>query len=398
MKLAHQIRLNPTHEQEVYFRRACGTARFTYNWALNQWNQQHAQGKKPKANELKKQFNAVRHVQFPWSGEVHRDCTSQPFANLNKAFSRFFKKQTRYPVYKKKGDRDSFYVANDKIRFEGKVVRLPVIGYVKLREFLRLNGKVLSATVSRKANRWLLSVQVDVGAKYTKTHAADRALVVGVDLGVKHLATLSTGEKIEGPKALGKSLKRLRLLQKSVSRKIKGSNNRRKAKDKVARIHIRAVDVRKDALHKLTTRLCRENQAVVVEDLDVKEMVQCRNLSRRVSDQGFYEFRRQLTYKAEIYGSKLVVADRWFPSSKRCFSCGKVKALLLLSEREYCCDFCGAKEDRDVNAARNLEQLGWATADVKPADKGALAGSQDSVKQLWMKQESRGEHLCAPKG
>jgi putative transposase len=243
----------------------------------------------------------------------------------------------------------------------------------------------------------MLAVQVDVG-NYSKPVTENRRDVIGVDLGVKHLAVLSTGEKVEGPKALVQATKKLVRLSRNLSRKVKKSNNRYKAKQKLARLHLRIADVRKDAMNKLTTRLLRENETVVVEDLNVQSMGKLRSLSRRVADQAFGEFRRQLTYKAPIFGAKLVVASRWFPSSKMCSACGKVKAELLLSQREYVCDWCGFVGDRDINAAMNLEKLGQAMPEVMPVDKKALAMSQDKVKPSRRKQESRSEHLCTLKG
>jgi putative transposase len=280
--------------------------------------------------DLRKQFNAIWRQQFPWVGETHRDCHSQPFMNLDRAFQALFKKTAGYPKFKKRGQHDSFYLANDKFKTDGKAVRIPVIGWVRTREPLRFVGKVMGATVHRIADAWYISVQVDVG-DYHCERTGDG--VVGADVGLTTLATLSTGEKIEGPKALAKAQKHLRRLHKSMDRKQKGSANRRKVVMRLARAYARVTNIRSDALHKLTTRLCRENQAVGIEDLNVRGMLRNHKVARGIVDASWGEFRRMLAYKAPIFGTDLRVADRWCPSSKTCSGCGAVKASLGLGER-----------------------------------------------------------------
>jgi len=392
--ISHSIRLASTETQEAYFFRAAGTARFTYNWALDAWKRQYEAGERPSGFALKKQFNAIRREQFPWTYDVHRDCTAQPFASLDKAFTAFFRKTAKYPKFKKRGQHDSFAVANDKFRLSGKQVKLPVLGWVKLRESLRFTGKIMGATVVRKAHAWFLSVQVDVG-DYRKVRAANG--IVGVDLGVKTSAVLSTGDFVQGPKALHRAQKRLRRLSRRHSRKVKGSSNKRKTSQLLARLHFRVANTRSDFLHKLSTKLCRENQTVVIEDLYVKGMVRTRKLAKSISDEGWGELRRQLEYKSRIYGTNVIVADRWFPSSKLCSFCGARKADLKLSDRTYSCEQCGAVIDRDWNAARNLEQLGTVSPEVTPADIGALV-SLTGNETLVDEAGTICGHLCSQKG
>jgi len=391
MILAHQIRLVPTVAQEVYLRRACGTARFVWNWALAEWNRLYEAGEKPNGNELKKRFNVIKYEQFPWLHEIHRDAHSQPFANLQSAFVSFFKKKTKHPKFKKKGYHDTFYVANDRVDFDNQRINLPKVGWVKTREKLRFDGKIMNATVRRIANSWFVIVQVDVG-EFHKPKTGNET--IGVDLGIKTTATLSTGEKIDGPKALNKYQKRMVRLSRIHARRTKGSNNRAKSAMKLARLHHRISYIRQDFLHKLTTRLCRENQTVVIEDLHVKGMLRNHSLAKAISDEGWSELRRQLSYKAIVYGTEVVVADRWFPSSKRCSTCGTVKRELLLSEREFVCETCGVVLDRDVNAAMNLKQLGRVTPEVTPVEMEALARPRGRVKLPSLKQELYREHLC----
>ncbi len=334
---------------------------------------------------MKKQFNAQKYAQFPWLRNVHRDAHAQPFADLADAWHRFFTGQNERPVFKKKGKvPDSFYVANDKFQIAGCRVKLPKIGWVRLRESLRLPGKILGARVVREADQWFLAVSVAVpNAVYTRSRCGDG--IEGVDVGVKTFATLSTGEQIPGPNAYRRALRRLKMRQRRLTRKMQAakvsmgfapqdplpkgtrlprSRNWDKAKISVARAHLRVVNLRRDFLHKTSTRLCRENQAIGIETLSVQGMLANHRLARAVADQGFGQFFAQLRYKAQRYGTRLVEADRWFPSSKRCstLGCGYLKTDLTLQDRTWTCPVCGITHDRDHNAAINLQRLATATA------------------------------------
>ena len=359
---SHRIALEPTDEQRQQFARAAGCARFAWNWALAEWNRQYKAGEKPTANRLKRQFNAIKRDTFPWLYESPKDANLQPFTYLHEAFQCFFKKLAKRPTFKKKGRcKDAFYVSNDKFRLDGKRVRLPRIGWMKMRESLRLDGKIVGATVSRIADRWFLSVQVETEVfplqqvQGRPSPSKTQAAVVGVDLGLKHLAVLSDGRTFDNPKPLRRALRKLRRLNRRLHRKPKGSANRKKAAGRVARLHARIACIRQDVLHKLTTLLVRDYRHVVIEDLNVKGMVRNRRLARAIADVGFGELRRQLAYKADVEGTTVTVADRWYPSTKTCSDCDAVKDMPL-SQREYVCNVCGLVEDRDLNAARNLER------------------------------------------
>ncbi len=354
MILSHRIALDPTFKQRNYFVRAAGTSRFTWNWTLDFWNKAYQSGLKPNASAIKRLWNEVKGRDFPWVKEVHKDANQQVFTNLQAAFSKFFKKTAKHPTFKKRGQHDSFYISNDKLKVEGKRVRVPVLGWVKMREAIRFEGRIMSATVSRTAQRWFISFQVDLG-NFRKQRKADG--VVGIDLGLKFFATLSTGEHIETPKPLFKQLHRLRLTSKAHSRKVKGSANRRKSTERLAWIHARVSNIRNDFLHRLSTRMVSENQVIVLEDLNVKGMVRNHCLARAISDAGWAEFGRQVVYKVIIYDSSLILADQWFPSSKKCNVCGHVKKSLMLSERVFRCENCGNEIDRDENASLNLRNL-----------------------------------------
>ena len=375
--LAHTIRLYPNKAQETFFKKACGCARVAYNYGLSEYQRIRKEGQKPNILEIKKRFNAEKKVLFPWMSETNKDANQQPFANLQSAFSRFFKKQNKYPVFKKKGRKDSFYISNDKFGVEEKKFWIPKLGWVKGAESLRFKGKITSATVKRKADYWFVVVSVETENTHT---ACNNQAVVGVDLGIKTLATLSDGKVVEAVKPLRARLDRLRLLQMWASRKVKGSFNRHKANRKVAKIHYEVACLRKDVLDKLTTYLCETYQVIVVEDLNVSGMVKNHCLALSIADCGFAEFRRQLEYKSILNGNTLIFADRWFPSSKTCSGCGHVKETLLLSEREYVCESCGLVIDRDLNAAINirnygLKQLRAVSPEVTPVDKKALVYS-----------------------
>jgi putative transposase len=389
MLLAHRIRLEPTAAQRDYFGRAAGTARRVWNWALVEWQRQLSVGLRPNAMALKKQFNAIKYSDpnwldadgKPWLRTVHRDAHSQPFANLAKAWNRYFaarkeKRPVHPPAFKKKGRcRDSFYVANDHLRMDCVTVVLPKVGRVGLCETLRWPGRIIGASVVREADYWFLSVQVEVPEQFAfRPRSGDG--VTGVDLGISAAATLSRGEKIAAPRPLKSALRRLRIRSRRQSRKLEAakasagitgpipkgtrlpsSKNRANGARALARLHARIAHVRTDFMHKLTTRLCRENQALVIEDLNVRGMLANARLARAIADVGFYEFRRQLLYKAARYGTTLVLADRWYPSTKLCSGCGQRYAELGLGERSWTCAACGVQHDRDINAAINLQRL-----------------------------------------
>jgi len=265
--LAHSIALDPNRRQSEYFSRAAGTARFAYNNALAMWNAAYKADGKANPGKLRQEFNVTRKEKFPWMNEVSSYVYAYPWIQLQKSFLGFFRKKARHPKFRAKHrSPESFYVCHREMDFDGKVLHLGPdkfkLGPIRMREELRFEGRVMGATVRRDGDRWMLSVQVDVGDDYRKERVSDGT--VGVDLGIATLATLSTGEKIEGPKPLKRSLRKLQRCSKQHSRKKKGSNNREKSRRRLAKLHKRIRNIRKDALHRLTTKLCRENQAASV--------------------------------------------------------------------------------------------------------------------------------------
>lgn len=259
---------------------------------------------------------------------------------------------------------------------------IPKLGWVKCHEGLRFEGKVINVIISKVAGMYFASINL---ISEETPIISENQTIIGVDLGIKKLATCSDGTVFENPKALVHSLKGLKRLQRSVTRKVKGSNSRNKEIKKLAKKHYRVSCIRKNALHQATCVLAKSYGTIVIEDLNLKGMVKNRKLSQAISDVGFGEFRRQLEYKSKWYGSEVVVADRFFPSSKICSCCGNKKDILKLSERVYRCDVCGNKTDRDLNASKNLANLALLgnPEEVKPcgADSNALLG------RVAMKQE-----------
>lgn len=357
--LAHKIELHPNNKQRTYFSKSFGVARLAYNWALDMWQKQYQAHKdnpelpKPSEAELSKLFNKIKREQYPFVMEVTKCAPQQAIRNLGIAFKRFFDGKGQYPRFHRKGVNDSFYLSNDAIKLNETrdKIYIPKLGWVRMAERLRFTGKIMSATVSRVADKWFVSISVGISVVPKQT---ENQSPIGVDLGVSALATTSDGEVFTGSKPLRLLQKQLRRLSKSLSRKIKKSKNWFKAKTKLARLHARIANIRKDCLHKLTTYLVKNYGLIAIEDLNVKGMLANHKLARAIVDMGFHEFKRQLSYKAAMHGVKLVVVDRWFPSSKLCSCCGHKMENMPLSVRQWQCPQCFTTHDRDVNAACNL--------------------------------------------
>jgi putative transposase len=289
-------------KQRTYFARASGAARFAYNWVLGEWQRQYKAGEKPSETSLRRQLNALKREQFPWMFDVTKCAVQEAIINLGAAFRGFFEKRGAYPRFQEKGVHDSFCAANETgtFRCDGKHIKLPVIGWVRMREPVRFSGVLKRVTVSRKADRWFASVMVDTPNIQPVTQSQE---AVAVDLGVTILAVLSQGDAIAGPKPHTALLKRLRRSSRGLSRKQKGSRNRAKAKKRLARLHTRIANIRKDATHKATTRLAKTYRRIGIEDLNVRGMARNRHLPPSIMDGSFFEFRRQLDYKARFYGA-----------------------------------------------------------------------------------------------
>ncbi len=375
----HIIELDPNNKQATYFSKACGVARFAYNWALAEWQKQYEQDKtyrdeclaknipidetklnKPSQGKLRKQLNAIKRTQFPFMLEVTKCSPQLAIMQLGDAFKRFFKGESKYPQFRKKGVNDRFSLSNDQFKLKQinnkPYIQIPNLGLVRLRENLRFDGKILSAKIFKQGEKWFVSIAVELSnddivhqLKYMQTGKS-----IGLDLGITNLATLSDGTKIQAPKPLKFKLKKLQRLSKQLSRKQKGSNNRAKAKTKLSRLHYQISCIRKDFLHKLTTNLIKTYDTIAIEELNVKGMVKNRKLSRSINDLGFYELKRQLIYKANQWGKTIKSVDRFFASSKTCSYCGQKVEILPLSVRKWTCTHCNTTHDRDINASVNI--------------------------------------------
>ncbi len=395
MLIAHRIALDLNNVQATYMSQAAGTARFAYNWALSEWKKQYEAWKqdntlsKPSQEALRRQLNSIKRKQFPWMLEVTKNAPQMAIIQLGQAFKNFFAGRSRYPKFRKKGRDDRFTLTNDLISIDGCRIRIPRLGWVRMRESLRFAGKIMSATISRVANRWFVSITVDTEDNSHLPKAENQG-AAGVDLGVSALATLSTGEVIDGPKPHKALLLRLKRLSRSLSRKQKGSANRVKAKIKLAKLHARIAAIRTDALHKLTTDLTRRFHSIGIENLNVSGMMKNRHLSRAIADMSFYEFRRQLQYKTAMRGGKVVVADRFYPSSKTCSVCGYKLESLPLSVRKWKCPGCGTDHNRDLNAAINLKNMAVSSTVTACGEEGSGSSRMTRVKPSSKKQEASG--------
>ena len=353
---AHKIRLHPTPEQAVYFAKAAGTSRFVWNWALAEWNRQYEAGEKPTALKLKKQFNEIRREQFPWTWQVTKNASDQPFLDLGKAFTAFFEGKARRPKFKsKKKSKASYYLANDQLELKDHHIWIPKLGWVNMAENLRFKGRVTGARITKTADWWFVSMQVEI----PDAVPVKRPAAVGIDVGLNRLATLSTGEEYENQAFLKTALKKLRQANKHLHRRKQGSRNREKARRQVARLHYRITCMRDDVLHKMTTRLANCYGLIGIEDLNLRGLLKNRKLARSFSDAALGKLLNLLTSKVEQRGGQVIQVGRFFPSSKTCHGCGWKWEDMQLSDRVFLCQnpkcaYHRFPQDRDHNAAHNI--------------------------------------------
>ncbi|MBW4620708.1 MAG: transposase [Cyanosarcina radialis HA8281-LM2] len=370
MLLGFKTELKLNNQQQTQLLKHAGTARHAWNWGLALTKQilshnkenQNEKIKFPSTIDLHKWLVAMVKPERPWYYEVSKCAPQYALRDLRTAWDRYFKKVSGVPRFKRKGRDDSFTVdgSNRSFSIEDRAIKIPFIGWLRTYERLP-QATVKSVTISRTSDRWFISFRMEIEPKLE-----EKGEPVGVDLGLLRFATFSTGEEIDSPRPFKAWQQRLAKLQYHNRNKVIGSNNWKKAQVRIARRHARIANIRKDFIHKVTTRLAKNHSQIVIEDLNVTGMMANGKLSKAIADSGFYEFRRQLAYKTQLYGSSLVLANRWFPSSKMCFGCGTKKEHLPLSVRTFQCE-CGYEADRDVNAAKNLLRL--VRPEVTPADK-----------------------------
>jgi putative transposase len=376
LQRAFKTELDLNNVQRTQCVQHAGAARYAFNWGLaRKMAAYEAKAKTPSAIDLHKELNCLKKNELAWLYESSKCAPQEALRNLDRAFENFFrrvqlKKQGKlagkvgFPKFKSKKRGLGSFRLTGTIRVFEKHIQLPRLGKLKLKErgYLPERGvKILSATVREHAGRWFVALQVEMESPTPVTN--DRP-IAGVDLGIKSLATVSDGSVIANPNALKQDLQKVQRLQRAVSRKAKGSANRQKAVKQLARAHVRVANIRRDALHQATTLLAKTKSVIVLEDLNVSGMLKNHRLARAISDVGMGEFRRQLTYKATWYGGQVIVADRFFPSSRMCSRCQRIKELLPLSERVFKCGVCGFECDRDLNAALNLARLAGSSPDT----------------------------------
>jgi putative transposase len=368
MLLGFKTQLKINYRERVLLAQHAGTARHAYNWGLAlcqqilAHNARHPEEKIkfPTAIDLHKWLVALVKPEFPWYYESSKCAPQYALRHLREAWDRCFNKIAGQPNFKKKGKGDSFTLDGTIKVIDHRKIQAPVIGVLKTYERLPFGYKPKSVTISRQADKWFISFKIEVESSPTGSTSA-----VGVDLGLLRFATLSNGEEIDAPRPYKQLELNLAKLQWRNRNKKLHSKNAEVAQVKIARLHARIANIRQDFIHKLTTRLAKNHGFIVIEDLNVQGLIAFGHLAKAVLDSGFYEFRRQLEYKCQLYGSTLTLADRWFASSRTCFNCGLEKDKLPLSVRVFECD-CGWKADRDYNASLNLVRLVWP--EVTPVD------------------------------
>jgi len=373
MILAHKIRIYPNREQEQFLKKSCGVARFAYNWGLEEWERRYQNGGKINRFKLDKIFNSVKKKEFPFVCEVSKCCSQIAFRNLGRAYKNFFDRRTKFPHFKKKGVHDSFGLDNLNFCIDGKRIKLAKMQPMRMAERLRFDGKIMSGTVSHVADKWYISIAVELRKDLALPKTGKYA---GVDLGVKDIAITSDGCKFANPRWIQKSEKKLKRLNRELARRQRASKRRERTRLRLARQHDRVANQRKDWLHKITTYLVRKYDVIALEDLNVRGMVKNHNLAKAITNVSFGEFNRQIEYKAQIYGKHIYRVDRYFPSSKTCSNCGCIQEKMPLQVREWICPDCGAHHDRDINAATNL--LRQAMPEVTHGERSALVISEIS--------------------
>ena len=385
----HKIALDPNNKQRAWFAQQCGYARFAYNHALADFKAGLDNDEFLSTTTLNERFNVAKN-NYAWTKAQDQVVVNKSiFVHLSAAIANWVSKRARFPRFKKRGKKDAFTTNNQSVQVRGKRIKLPKIGWVKMFQALRWTGKIMKVTISRTAHRWFVSITIDTEdteAVDTSTHP-----VVGIDVGINTLATLSDGTKYDNPRPLKRYERKLKREQRSLSKRTKGSKNWIKQKWKVARIHYRIACIRNDAHHKATTDIVNNASAIGIETLQVTNLLKNKKLAKALSDSGLGGFLTKLKTKAETLGIPVTEASQFYASSKTCSSCGHRKKDLTLKERTYQCSQCGISIDRDVNAALNLRNVAVGHTETQNACGVQLrpqseARETEAGKAVWQQQ------------
>lgn len=378
---SYKYTLKPNDNQKIFFEKSFGCTRFVYNWALSKRIEAY-QTKKERLFfvDLCKMLTSLKKEEDKlWLSEVSNECLQQSIRNMDSAFTRFFREKKGFPKFKSKKDARKSYKAINGVRidFETNRIKLPKIGWVKFYKNRTFEGKVGTVTISKNATgKYFVSVLVDDGIETPLKPNIEYNTSVGIDVGIKDFAVFSNGCVYANPKYLEKAEKRLKVLQRRFSKKKKGSSRREKARLKLARAYEKVTNCRTNFIHQVTSRIVRENQTIIIEDLNVSGMMKNHNLAKHISSASWSEFFRQLQYKCEWYGGNLIKIGRFEPSSKMC-TCGYVNKELNLSQREWTCPNCGQHNDRDLLAAINIKRFGLQNQNLIGDKTSVVNGVED---------------------
>ena len=378
---SYKYTLNPNENQKIFFEKSFGCTRFVYNWALSKRIEAY-QTKKERLSfvDFCKMLTSLKKEEDKlWLSEVSNECLQQSIRNMDSAFTRFFREKKGFPKFKSKKDARKSYKAINGVRidFETNRIKLPKIGWVKFYKNRTFEGSIGTVTVSKNATgKYFVSVLVDDGIEKPLKPNIEYNTSVGIDVGIKDFAVFSNGCVYANPKYLEKAETRLKVLQRRFSKKKKGSNRREKARLKLAKAYEKVTNCRTNFIHQVTSRVVRENQTIIIEDLNVSGMMKNHNLAKHISSASWSEFFRQLQYKCEWYGRNLIKIGRFEPSSKMC-TCGYVNKELKLSQREWTCPNCGQHNDRDLLAATNIKRFGLQNQNLIGDKSSVVNGVED---------------------
>lgn len=365
MNKAYKYKLDPTVKQQHQLLQAMGNARFIYNWGLDKKKNAWTNDKQRLSfMELSAMVTEMKKLpEYQWLSLCGRDCLTQSLRNLDNAFTRFFKKQTKFPNFKSKHSKQTVkYEKHPTVDFDNWKIKIPTIGWVKMKknrvfDSNKVKFGTLTIHYDNKGTFWCIVLVDDLQTPPQKVNVVDET-TVGIDFGIKTYATLSDGTKIDNPKYLESTDRKLRILNRRLSRKQKGSKNWERSRIKLAKYYEKIANKREDFTNKLSTEWIRDYDTICMEDLNITGMAQNHHLARAINSASWNMIVRKLVYKAEWYGKNVVFIGRFDPSSKMCSKCGYINKELKLSDREWICPECGEVHDRDINAAINIKVFG----------------------------------------